>query len=232
LDRRSGHWRARCSVGVPSRGTTSGFRRRARGAALLVALGGLAACGAAGRGASQPPASSTSPVPSVPSARPTTTTVAAPSTTLGTSKHPRAARPASPSSPQTTRTSPKPPNLGKRTTTTRTTARITPRESSRTTREPWAPSAPQPTSSQAAFALVDAWAEKNRAQAIRDAAPGAVANLFSYAYPPGGAQFRGCSTPPGNAPASCVWRVGNNLLSLTVVAKAGGWAVTAATIES
>jgi hypothetical protein len=100
------------------------------------------------------------------------------------------------------------------------------------TAKPWAPTGLQPTISQAAYALVEAWAAHNRPQALADATPGAVAALFSYTYPPGGPQFRGCSTPPGNEPASCVYRSGDDLLSLTVSLYHGGYAVTAATMES
>jgi hypothetical protein len=91
---------------------------------------------------------------------------------------------------------------------------------------------PQPTSSQAAYALVGAWGEDDRADALQDASPPAVAALFANAYPSGGPQYRGCSTPPGNGPAACVWRSGNNLLSLTVTPFPNGWGVTAAIMET
>jgi hypothetical protein len=97
---------------------------------------------------------------------------------------------------------------------------------------PWAPSNPQPTISQAAYALVEAWSAHDRSLALADATPAAVAALFSHPYPPGGPQFRGCSTPPANEPAACVYRAGNDLLSLTVRLFKGGYAVTSAILES
>ncbi len=94
----------------------------------------------------------------------------------------------------------------------------------------WQPPQLQPTSSQAAYALVNAWAAGDRRLAARNASPPAVADLFSHPYPPAGVQFRGCSTPPaGNA--QCVWRAGNGLLSVTVSLFPAGFAVTRATIE-
>jgi hypothetical protein len=96
----------------------------------------------------------------------------------------------------------------------------------------WRPPSPAPTASQAAYALVGAWADHDGKAALADASPGAVDALFANAYPPGGPQYRGCSTPPGNAPSSCVFRSGNDLLSLTTVSFPGGWGVTAALMES
>jgi hypothetical protein len=96
----------------------------------------------------------------------------------------------------------------------------------------WSPAAPQPTPSQASYALVDAWSDHDRAEALKDASPAAVTSLFSGPYPAGGPQYRGCSTPPGNGPSSCVWRSGNDLLSLTVTPFATGWGVTGASLES
>ncbi len=96
----------------------------------------------------------------------------------------------------------------------------------------WKPPSPQPTASQAAYALVDAWADHTRKTALEDASPGAVAALFANPYPAGGAQYRGCSTPPGDLPSSCVFRSGNDLLSLTTVSFPDGWGVTAALMES
>ena len=100
------------------------------------------------------------------------------------------------------------------------------------TTKPWAPSAPEPTSSQAAYALIGAWGDDNRAQARQDASPGAVASLFANSYPDGGPEFRGCSTPPANTAAACVWRSGNDLLSLTVEPFPNGWGVIAAIMET
>ncbi len=78
--------------------------------------------------------------------------------------------------------------------------------------------------------MVDAWAAHKRALAASDASPAALATLFAHPYPPGGAQYRGCSTPPAGSYA-CVWRVGNQLLSLAVSSFAGGFGVTAAIFE-
>jgi hypothetical protein len=111
-------------------------------------------------------------------------------------------------------------------TTTAKTATTTPPKSR------WAPPSPQPTPSQAAYALVNAWAGHDRSVALMDASPAAVAALFFYRYPAGGPQYRGCSTPPGNAPGSCVWRSGDELLSLTVTYFSNGYGVTAAIMEN
>jgi hypothetical protein len=59
-----------------------------------------------------------------------------------------------------------------------------------------------------------------------------VAAVFSYSYPPGGLEYRGCSSPPGNTASSCVYRDGNDLLSLTISLFPRGWAVTGAILES
>ena len=123
-----------------------------------------------------------------------------------------------------------PPATDARTTAAKTTA--SPPATKAKKPKPWAPTELQPTISQAAYALVDAWAAHDRSAALRDATPAAVAAIFSYPYPPGGPQYRGCSTPPANEPAACVWRSGNDLLSLTVKVLAGGYAVTSATLES
>jgi hypothetical protein len=203
------------SATLGSLGTIRGPLRWAGVGIGLTAL--LAACGAAGKGASPPPASPTTASP--PPTATTTPTPSQTSTSLSAARRPTSSSRVGPPSSVA-----RPPTTVARPTTT--VARPP------TTAKPWAPAAPQPTSSQAAFALVDAWAAKDRPEALRDAAPSAVGHLFSYTYPAGGAQFRGCSTPPGNAPAACVWRVGNDLLSLTVRAWPRGWAVTAATMES
>jgi hypothetical protein len=79
---------------------------------------------------------------------------------------------------------------------------------------------------------MDAWAAGKRGAALPDASPAAVAALFSHAYPASGTQFRGCSTPPANLPYICVWRSGNDLVSLTVKGFPGGWGVSAAVVES
>lgn len=100
------------------------------------------------------------------------------------------------------------------------------------TAKPWAPLHPQPSAAAAAYELVGAWSESDRALALEDASPPAVAGLFAYRYPYGGPQFRGCSTPPGNGPVACVWRSGNDLLSMQVRQFASGWAVTGTTMET
>jgi hypothetical protein len=118
------------------------------------------------------------------------------------------------------------------TTTTTAARRSVPSSSPTTSPAAWRPPAPEPTASQAAYELVGAWADNDRKAALADASPAAVAALFANPYPPGGPQYRGCSTPPGNAPSSCVFRSGNDLLSLTTVAFPDGWGVTAAILES
>ncbi len=102
----------------------------------------------------------------------------------------------------------------------------------RTTTAAWKPSRPQSTPSQAAWVLLDAWAANKRASALEAATPAAVAALFAHSYPAPGVQYRGCSSPPGNTASNCVFRDGNDLLSLTVSLFPGGWAVTGAALES
>jgi hypothetical protein len=97
---------------------------------------------------------------------------------------------------------------------------------------PWKPTSPAPTASQAAYELVGAWADHDRKAALADASPGAVAALFSNPYPAGGPHYRGCASPPPGTPASCVYRAGNDLLSLTASPFPNGWGVTAAVLES
>jgi hypothetical protein len=80
--------------------------------------------------------------------------------------------------------------------------------------------------------LLDAWVARNRSTALQDATPAAVSALFVYVYPPAGVQYRGCSSPPGNTASNCVYRDGNDLLSLTVSLFPRGWAVTGAVLES
>jgi len=118
------------------------------------------------------------------------------------------------------------------TTTTAATRRSVAPSSSTTSPAAWRPPAPEPTASQAAYELVGAWADNDPKAALADASPAAVAALFANPYPPGGPQYRGCSAPPGNAPSNCVFRSGNDLLSLTTVAFPDGWGVTAAILES
>jgi hypothetical protein len=123
------------------------------------------------------------------------------------------------------------------TTTAATSTTAAPRRSvaassSTTSPAAWRPPSPEPTASQAAYELVGAWADNDPKAALADASPAAVAALFANPYPPGGPQYRGCSAPPGNAPSNCVFRSGNDLLSLTTVAFPDGWGVTAAILES
>jgi hypothetical protein len=110
--------------------------------------------------------------------------------------------------------------------------RAVPRSAPTTRAAAWRPPSPAPTPSQAAYELVSAWADGSRKAALADASPGAVSALFANPYPAGGPQFRGCSTPPGHAPSSCVFRSGNDLLSLTTVSFPDGWGITAAVMES
>ncbi len=72
----------------------------------------------------------------------------------------------------------------------------------------------------------------NRATALQDASPAAVSALFANVYPGPGVQYRGCSSPPGHTASNCVYRDGNDLLSLTVSLFPRGWAVTGAVLES
>ncbi|HTV12850.1 MAG TPA: hypothetical protein VME20_13425 [Acidimicrobiales bacterium] len=102
----------------------------------------------------------------------------------------------------------------------------------KSSKHPWAPSGPQQDASGATLVLLDAWSEGSRQAALADASPSAVAALFSHAYPADGVDFRGCSTPPGDAPSICSVRVGNNLLELTASLFKKGWAITAALMES
>jgi hypothetical protein len=108
----------------------------------------------------------------------------------------------------------------------------TPKAPKRTTAATWAPSSPQSSPSQSGWALLDAWVANNRAMALQDASPAAVSALFAHVYPGAGVQYRGCSSPPGNTASNCVYRDGNDLLSLTVSRFPRGWAVTGAVLES
>jgi hypothetical protein len=108
----------------------------------------------------------------------------------------------------------------------------TPKAPKRTAAATWAPSSPQSSPSQSGWALLDAWVANNRAMALQDASPAAVSALFAHVYPGAGVQYRGCSSPPGNTASNCVYRDGNDLLSLTVSRFPRGWAVTGAVLES
>ena len=210
----------------------TGRATRAGLAALGLAALGLAtlagACGGPGREALT---SSTTRAPATSTATATAATTVAANTTTVTATTVTATTVAA----NTTRAAP--------TATTTTTAAVTtappsttPPTAARTTttvkRAPWTPPSPAPTISQAAYELVGAWAARSRKAALADASPGAVAALFSNPYPARGPQYRGCSTPPAGTPASCVYRSGNDLLSLTVSPFPNGWGVTAAAMES
>jgi len=83
--------------------------------------------------------------------------------------------------------------------------------------------------------VVEAWYRHDRSQALAVASPGAVAFLFSHAFPAAGVQYRGCSTTPGQRSSDyCTYRWGaqSELLQLTVVRAKGGWAVTSASLLS
>jgi hypothetical protein len=184
---------------------------RAKAAYFVVALAVLlAACGG-----SSPEASKTETAqPSAAVAQVSPTTALLPAAPASTTSPPPLAGPTTSLSPQTS----KQPS---------TTPKVL-----RATTAAWAPSSPQPTASQAASVLIDAWAASDRASALEDATPAAVSALFATAYPEAGLQFRGCSTPPGHTASSCVYRDGDNLLSLTVSPLSRGWAVTAAVQEN
>jgi|GEM_PF-2327734 len=180
----------------------------------------VAACGAQGR-----PAPAASPA-KVPVAHPVTTSIsptASPASQQASTAPPSQTTARAPKG--SGQSSPGPPGASGRTSKHRLHAKTSKPKA-------WRPSAPQPTISQAAYALVQAWSTGDRALALQDASPSAVTALFSHRYPAGGPQFRGCSTPPGDAPASCVYRSGNDLLSLTVTLTKGGYVVTAAAMES
>jgi hypothetical protein len=121
---------------------------------------------------------------------------------------------------------------GKKATGKRTPPRGVPGSAPTTSPAAWRPASPAPSASQAAYELVEAWGNGSRKTALADASPRAVAALFANPYPAGGPQYRGCSTPPGHVPSSCVFRSGNDLLSLTTVSFPDGWGVTAALMES
>ncbi|MDA8302679.1 MAG: hypothetical protein M0005_14345 [Actinomycetota bacterium] len=191
-------------------------------AALMLALV-AGACGGAGKPAGAAKGAPPTESPGTSAGHPTTR---APVETVGTTT----TAPPETGPPETGPPETGPPATYAKTTTAKTTA--SPPTTKAKKPKPWVPTQLQPTISQAAYALVDAWAAHDRSAALRDATPAAVAAIFSYPYPPGGPQYRGCSTPPANEPAACVWRSGNDLLSLTVKVLAGGYAVTSATLES
>jgi len=80
---------------------------------------------------------------------------------------------------------------------------------------------------------VDAWYSHNKKEALADASPAAVAALFRYEYPPGGLDYRGCTSAPWlHATNYCTYRMGAGILEFTVTPAGAGWAVTAAQLES
>ena len=189
---------------------------RPRALIFLAALLLLGGCGRSAEGAGRGGAAAAST-----SRRAPTTTFAA---TAATTTYPARAITTSTTTPTT-------PSVSARTTTgaARPVTRTTTGAPTSTT---WAPSSPAPTPSDSGWALLDAWLGHNRTAALTDATPAAVAALFSYNFPPGGVEYRGCSSPPGNTASSCVYRDGNDLLSLTVSLFPHGWAVTGAVLES
>jgi hypothetical protein len=94
----------------------------------------------------------------------------------------------------------------------------------------WQATAPQASAAAAAGALIDAWAQGERAAAASVAAPTAVTTLFAAPYPgPGLAIPRGCTAafppivctygPPGGASPS------DAIYEITVSSSRGGWFV-------
>jgi hypothetical protein len=178
---------------------------RACGRRGLLAVAGLVTLSFTAGCNSSSPSAATIPT-RVPVAAPITTTSAAPTT---------AAVPAATTDVSTTSTT-----VLAVTSTTRTTAM-------------WVPRSPAPNATQAAYNLVEAWAAGRQTAASTDASPAAVAVLFSNPYPVTGTDFRGCSSPPDlSIPSSCVLRVGNDLLSLTVSHFSEGWGVTSVLMET
>jgi len=106
-----------------------------------------------------------------------------------------------------------------------------------TTTAPPVPVAPQPSASDAAAALVNAWASHNQARALSVATAQAVSTLFAHAYPGSLAGSRGCSSsfppltctygPPGGGPTNAP------IYQIQVSQAPGGkWYVSGVTIES
>lgn len=115
---------------------------------------------------------------------------------------------------------------GHSTPTTATTARPAPTTTA-------VPSAPQSSADAAADALVDAWSNGDRAQALTVATPAAVATLFALPYQSGLAIDRGCSDGP--PPTTCTFGPpggadpNDPIYSLQVTQSAsGGWYVISA----
>lgn len=106
-----------------------------------------------------------------------------------------------------------------------------------TTTAPPVPVAPQPSASDAAAALVNAWASRNQARALSVATAQSVATLFAKTYPGDLAISRGCSTsfppltctygPPGGGPTNApIYQI------QVSQAPSGGWYVSNVNIES
>lgn len=95
------------------------------------------------------------------------------------------------------------------------------------------PASPQPSPDSAAAALVADWAAGSRAAAATVAAPAAVTAVFRAPYPAGEMQARGC-TDPGTNPGTCTYadQATGSLYEFAVVRGAGGWYVSALSVES
>ena len=95
------------------------------------------------------------------------------------------------------------------------------------------PSAPQASADDASAHLIAAWKSGDRAAALTDATPAAVAALFAKPYPSGGVQFRSCSTAVAG-PSDCAYRNydDDSLIDLSAVSVPGGWMITAASIQT
>jgi hypothetical protein len=94
------------------------------------------------------------------------------------------------------------------------------------------PATTEPTPDDAAYQLVTAWGDGNRAQAARIASPAAVGSLFAIPYPGAYLQFRGCSS--GFSPASCIYRNvnANSIIDVYATRVAGGWYISSVTLEN
>jgi len=155
-----------------------------------------------------------------------TAALAAAATSCSTSKTPAATATSSSVTPSTATSSP---------TTTSTTPTTTSPPLTTTTAPP-VPAAPQANASDAAAALVAAWASGNRARALTVATEQAVDTLFAAHYTSGLAISRGCSSafppltctygPPGGGPTNAP------IYQISVSQGGGGWYVSAVLIES
>ena len=129
------------------------------------------------------------------------------------------------------------------TTTTTSTSTTSPAPSTRvqptttaapttTTTTVYAPTKPASTPDAAAAELIGDWASGSQAAAATIAAPSAVSALFAAPYPAGAVQARGCTDPSVN-PGTCTYRntQTEGLYELGVSTVAGGWYVSAVTVE-